>query len=182
VAELVAEAKTHAGRHAVLTGGEPMIAPELPALAAGLRAEGFHITIETAGTVAPPAGLACDLASISPKLGNSTPTAEAAGAGWAARHEAARRRPEVLRAWLDAGFAYQLKFVATAPCDLDEIAATVAEIERPVPAAKILVMPEARTLEVMRGRAAWLGEACKARGWRYAHRLHVELYGNRRGT
>ena len=93
VAELVSEAKLHPGRHAVLTGGEPMIAPDLPALAAALRAEGFHITIETAGTVAPPAGLACDLASISPKLANSTPSAEAAGAGWAARHEASRRRP-----------------------------------------------------------------------------------------
>ena len=182
VTELVAEALTHPGRHAVLTGGEPMIAPELPALAAGLRTAGFHVTIETAGTIAPPAGLACDLASISPKLANSTPAAEAAGPGWAARHEATRRRPEVLRAWLDAGCGYQLKFVASAPADLDEIAATVAEIGRPVPASKILVMPEARTLETMRERAAWLGEACKARGWRYAHRLHVELYGNKRGT
>ena len=88
----------------------------------------------------------------------------------------------MLRAWLSAGFGYQLKFVASAPDDLDEIAATVASVGLPVPAAKILVMPEARTLETMRERAAWLGEACKARGWRYAHRLHVELYGNRRGT
>jgi 7-carboxy-7-deazaguanine synthase len=182
VAELVAEAKAHPGRHAVLTGGEPMIVPELPGLAAALRAEGFHVTIETAGTVVPAAGLACDLASISPKLANSTPSVEAAGAGWAARHEAARRRPEVLRAWLDGGFAYQLKFVAAAPGDLEEIAATVAGLGRAVPAAKVLVMPEARTVETMRERAAWLGEACKARGWRYAHRLHVELYGNRRGT
>lgn len=182
VAELVSEARLHPGRHAVLTGGEPMIAPALPALAAALRAGGFHITIETAGTVAPAPDLACDLASISPKLANSTPAAEAVGAGWAARHEATRRRPEVLRAWLDSGRAYQLKFVASGPADLDEIAATVAELDRPVPPSKILVMPEARSLEVMRERAAWLGEACKARGWRYAHRLHVELYGNKRGT
>ncbi len=182
VAELVSEAKLHPGRHAVLTGGEPMIAPELPALAEGLRAEGFHVTIETAGTVAPPPGLACDLASISPKLANSTPSAESAGAGWAERHEATRRRPDVLRAWLLAGFGYQLKFVASSPADLDEIAETVASVGLPVPSAKILVMPEARTLETMRERAGWLGEACKARGWRYAHRLHVELYGNRRGT
>jgi 7-carboxy-7-deazaguanine synthase len=43
-------------------------------------------------------------------------------------------------------------------------------------------MPEARTLEAMRERAGWLGEVCKARGYRYAHRLHIELYGNKRGT
>ena len=43
-------------------------------------------------------------------------------------------------------------------------------------------VPEARTLEAMRERAGWLGEVCKARGYRYAHRLHIELYGNKRGT
>jgi 7-carboxy-7-deazaguanine synthase len=43
-------------------------------------------------------------------------------------------------------------------------------------------MPEGTTPERLRERADWLAEACKARGWRYAHRLHVELYGNRRGT
>ena len=43
-------------------------------------------------------------------------------------------------------------------------------------------MPEAVSLEKMRERAAWLGELCKERGYRYAHRLHIELYGNKRGT
>ncbi len=188
-AELVSEAKLHPGRHAVLTGGEPMIAPELPELAAALRAEGFHITIETAGTVPPPAGLACDLASISPKLKNSAPPPERVGEAWAARHEATRWRPEVIRAWL-GGYGYQLKFVVSAPADLDEIAAVLAELENGDPAGgatripphKVLCMPEATTLEKMRERSAWLGEACKERGWRYAHRLHVELYGNKRGT
>jgi 7-carboxy-7-deazaguanine synthase len=184
VEQLVAEVCARPGRHVVLTGGEPMIAPELPALAAALRAAGFHITIETAGTVAP-AGIACDLASISPKLANSTPTVEAAGEAWAARHEATRWQPAVVRAWVEA-FEYQLKFVAAEPADLDEIAARLAELsgagEVTIPAHKVLVMPEGTTLERLRSRAGWLGEACKARGWRYAHRLHVELYGNKRGT
>jgi 7-carboxy-7-deazaguanine synthase len=43
-------------------------------------------------------------------------------------------------------------------------------------------MPEARTLELMRERSQWLGEVCKTHGYRYAHRLHIELYGNKRGT
>jgi 7-carboxy-7-deazaguanine synthase len=184
-ADLVAEALRHPGRHAVLTGGEPMIAPALPGLAAGLRAAGFHITIETAGTVPPPDGLACDLASISPKLKNSTPPAERAGAAWVARHEATRSRPEAILAWLKNGYAYQFKFVVSAPGDLDEIAALLAGLVAGgahIPPHKVLLMPEATTLETLRARSAWLGEACKARGWRYAHRLHVELYGNKRGT
>lgn len=186
VDELLDEAKLHPGRHVVLTGGEPMIAPELPALAAGLRAAGFHITIETAGTVPPPPGLACDLASISPKLANSTPSAERAGAGWVARHESTRWRPEAIRAWLRGGYDFQFKFVVAAPADLDEVATQLAGLTEDgtvrIPPHKVLLMPEATTLERMRERAGWLAEACKVRGWRYAHRLHVELYGNRRGT
>ena len=38
-------------RHVVLTGGEPMIAPQVVELTERLRARGLHITIETAGTV-----------------------------------------------------------------------------------------------------------------------------------
>src|SRR5881394_713852 len=58
--EIVAEVQSHAGaRHVVLTGGEPMIAKEIRALATELKALGYHLTIETAATVAP-AGIACD--------------------------------------------------------------------------------------------------------------------------
>ena len=38
------------------------------------------------------------------------------------------------------------------------------------------------TLEQIRAKAGWLGELCKQRGYRYAHRLQIELYGNQRGT
>ena len=182
---LVAEARAWPGRHVVLTGGEPMIAPELPALAAGLREAGFHITIETAGTLPPTPGLACDLASISPKLANSTPTPERAGVGWVARHEATRWRPDAIRAWLAGGHGFQLKFVAAEPADLAEVAARVEELAAGGAAIlphQVLLMPEGTTPERLRARADWLAEACKERGWRYAHRLHVELYGNRRGT
>lgn len=179
VDELVAAVAATPARHAVLTGGEPMIARDLPALAAALRLAGMHITIETAATVAPD-GVACDLASLSPKLANSRPD-DRLPAAWRERHEATRLRPDVIRSWID-GYDVQLKFVVASPADLDEIDALLAEVGRDVPAHKILLMPEATTLERMRERSAWLGEVCKARGHRYAHRLHIELYGNKRGT
>ena len=70
--EILHEVRKHPARHCVLTGGEPMVAKGIHELAAALRLEGKHITIETAGTVLP-GGIACDLASLSPKLSNSTP-------------------------------------------------------------------------------------------------------------
>ena len=180
VAQVVAEVESHAAaQHVVLTGGEPMIAKEIHELAAELRAVGRHLTIETAATVAP-AGIACDLASLSPKLLNSAPDPVEHGP-WRKKHEATRWQPDVVRTWIEA-YNYQFKFVVARPEDVDELEHMLAALHREVPRHKVLLMPEATTLEKMRARAGWLGELCKARGYRYAHRLHIELYGNKRGT
>ncbi|MBW8780740.1 MAG: 7-carboxy-7-deazaguanine synthase QueE [Verrucomicrobia bacterium] len=179
VDELVAEVRSHPARHVVLTGGEPMIAKGIRDLAAALRADGRHITIETAATVAPD-GIACDLASLSPKLRNSLPD-DRLPAAWRERHEATRWQPDAVRAWIDA-YPYQFKFVVSSPADVEELETLLASLDREIPRHKILLMPEAVSLDRLRERAAWLGDLCKARGYRYAHRLHIELYGNKRGT
>ena len=156
-----------------------MIAKNLHELAGEIQKTGRHVTIETAATVAP-GGIACDLASLSPKLLNSAPDPIAHGV-WRKKHEATRWQPEVVRAWVDR-YPYQFKFVVAQPGDVEELEHMLAALHREIPRHKVLLMPEATTLEKMRGRAAWLGELCKARGYRYAHRLHIELYGNKRGT
>lgn len=179
VDDIVAAVIRHPARHVVLTGGEPMIAPHIRDLARELQQLGYHLTIETAATVAPD-DIACDLASMSPKLLNSAPPA-AQHPAWHKRHEATRWQPDVVRAWVDA-YDYQFKFVVTAPADVDELEGMIEKLDRDIPRHKILLMPEARSLETMRARAAWLAELCKARGYRYAHRLHIELWGNKRGT
>ena len=125
LAAIVAQVKAYDCPHVVLTGGEPMIASGIRELAAALRTEGLHITIETAGTVAPE-GIACDLASLSPKLANSTPDLEQAGA-WQERHEATRYQPELIRSWLES-YPCQLKFVVSAVEDLPEIESLLAEV------------------------------------------------------
>src|SRR4051794_8512532 len=70
--------------HVVITGGEPMLFAELIPLTQRLQTAGFHLTIETAGTLFLP--VECDLMSISPKLASSTPSEDRAGR-WSARHE-----------------------------------------------------------------------------------------------
>ena len=179
VDELLAEVRRHPARHVVLTGGEPMIAKTIRELASALRADGRHITIETAATVAPD-GIVCDLASLSPKLRNSLPD-ERLPAAWRERHETARWHPAAVLAWMD-GYAYQFKFVVSTPADVEELETLLASLGRDIPRHKVLLMPEAVSLDRLRERSAWLGELCKARGYRYAHRLHIELYGNKRGT
>ncbi|HTX36722.1 MAG TPA: 7-carboxy-7-deazaguanine synthase QueE [Bryobacteraceae bacterium] len=174
--QILDEWRAHSARHVVVTGGEPMIAPEIVPLTHRLRAAGAHITIETAGTVAPP--VACDLMSISPKLANSTPPASGPEAAWASRHERLRIQPPVL-AELMGRYDYQLKFVVQTRADLEEVRVLVHELG--APAERVILMPEGVTAEVLRERSLWIAEACKEEGYRFSPRLHVDLYGNRRG-
>jgi 7-carboxy-7-deazaguanine synthase len=167
-------------QHVVVTGGEPMIAKGMHTLCARLKDEGKHITIETAGTIAP-GGIACDLASISPKLANSTPATDAIGQAWVERHENARLQPEILRQWLDH-YSYQLKFVVSDATQLAEIEQLLFSLDRPVPPCKTLLMPEGTSKESLNAKNEWLAEICKKHGFRFCQRLHIDLFGNTRGT
>jgi 7-carboxy-7-deazaguanine synthase len=164
--------------HVVLTGGEPMIAPDLPELATALKKQKKHITIETAGTILPNS-IPCDLASISPKLSNSTPSLERDPA-WAKKHEAARLQPEVISEWIRK-YPFQLKFVVSSELDLAEIKHLLSRLP-PVPLHQILLMPEGIDVKTLATRSTWLVEICKREGFRFCPRLQIELFGHTRGT
>lgn len=170
----------HPTRFVVVTGGEPMVAKEMPRLLQQLREAGKHITIETAGTI-PPEGVACDLASISPKLAHSTPDEASAGKAWVEKHERLRLQPEVLRAWC-SGYDFQLKFVFASEADVLEVKAVIESIGIEIPPEKVLLMPEGITQEALKTRQMLLVDICKREGWRYSPRLHIDLFGNKRGT
>ena len=177
VDEIVAEVEEWDCRHVVLTGGEPMLFAELIPLCRALRERGQHITIETAGTLYLPA--ACDLMSISPKLAGSAPSA-AEHPRWRRRHERERLQVGVLRR-LVVEYDYQLKFVVDRPEEVDEAAAIVEQLPG-VDRRRVLLMPQGRTAEELSQRAAWLAEACAARGWSYCPRRQIEWFGAVRGT
>ncbi len=164
--------------HVVLTGGEPMIAPDLPALATGLKKAGKHITIETAATILP-GGIACDLASLSPKLSNSTPPIER-DLAWAKKHESTRLQPGVISDWIQH-YDFQLKFVVSGEPDIKEIKDLLSRLA-PVPLHRVLLMPEGIDAQSLASRASWLVEICKREGFRFCPRLHIELFGHTRGT
>jgi 7-carboxy-7-deazaguanine synthase len=179
VAEILRKVEEFSARHVVLTGGEPMVAKDIRMLAAALRERGKHITIETAATIAPD-GIACDLASLSPKLKNSAPDAKLFGA-LHGRHEKLRWQPEVVREWVE-NYPFQLKFVVADACDVEEIQLLLRALGGKIPPEKVLLMPEGVTLAALRAREPALVALCKTHGFRYCHRLHIELFGNTRGT
>ena len=170
-------------RHVVLTGGEPLIAKDIHPLAQAFRSTGHHVTIETAGTIAPN-GIACDLASLSPKLSNSTPDPSALPSAQLQRHESLRINPSILAAWMRE-YDYQLKFVVTDESDLEEIHNVLAAISRegvdPIP-SRVFLMPEGITTAALASRRALLLEVCQENGFRLCERMHILWFGNKRGT
>jgi 7-carboxy-7-deazaguanine synthase len=164
--------------HVVLTGGEPMITPDLTELATVLKKQNKHITIETAGTILPN-GIPCDLASISPKLSNSTPPPERDSA-WAKKHEATRLQAEVISEWIRK-YPFQLKFVVSSENDLAEIKDLLSRLP-PVPLHQILLMPEGIDVKTLAARSPWLVDICKREGFRFCPRLQIELFGHTRAT
>ena len=152
----------------VVTGGEPLLQQShLPPLLRRLRERGIEIEIETAGTLAPSAEVLelVDRFNVSPKLANSDNPLD---------H---RYRPDVLRALQASGLSV-FKFVARTPSDLDEIASMVAECGL----EDVWVMPEGTEPDTIMQTSRLLADAVLARGWNFTTRLHILLWGNRRGV
>lgn len=185
--DIIEEIQTHeAAEHVVLTGGEPLIHDESITLLERLNDVGYHTTVETNGTIYCDAPI--DLASISPKLLSSTPTAgkDPKGNGeWAEQHEEQRVDIEVLSALVDS-YESQLKFVVTRPEDLSEIERIVDRVRDAATAAiadaDVLLMPEGTSRDALDKRRNEVAELAKENGYRYTPRLHVDLWNDAPGT
>jgi 7-carboxy-7-deazaguanine synthase len=156
----------------VLTGGEPLLQQEeLLEMIGHIRREdpGHAFEVETNGTRVPSPEFhaAVDQFNVSPKLSN---------AGMA---EKVRLHPAALD-FLAASPKAWFKFVVAEPSDLEEIRELCGKhgIERD----RVLLMPEGRTGADLDRRGAWLAETCRDHGFRFGDRLHIRLWGDKRGV
>jgi organic radical activating enzyme len=158
-----------ATRRLVLTGGEPLLQQKALAAFFAALAPDIVVEVETNGTISPtPETLArVNQWNVSPKLGN------------AGDPKPLRLRPAVLLGLRDAARSY-LKLVVQSDADYAEADALVKELSWP--RDRVLFMPEATDRDVLRARALPVAEAARARGFRFSSRLHLELWGGRRGT
>ena len=180
IEELVERVCSYPARHVVITGGEPMIAKDIKEFVDLLKQSGKHITIETAGTIAPN-GIQCDLASISPKLSDSTPEKGEISEEWIERHDSTRIDYNILNEWIDS-YEFQLKFVVSRKEEINEVKCIIDKIESDILPVKVLLMPEGTDSETIHSRYDMLVDLCKENGFRMCNRLHLDLFGNTRGT
>lgn len=159
-------------KNIVLTGGEPLLQQtELTELISHLRKadKAYWFEIETNGTITPAdkLDLAVNQYNVSPKLANSG-------------------NPQKIREKQDAYdfFARNpkavFKFVISNPTDLEEVL-TLAENYK-IDNNKIFLMPEGTSPENLREKQQWLVEQCKKHHFNYTDRLHIHIYGNKRGV
>jgi 7-carboxy-7-deazaguanine synthase len=159
-------------RNVILTGGEPMLQQSaLTALMEALRAAdpAYRFEVETNGTLVPEPGFdaAVDQYNVSPKLENSNNP---------------RRLREKPAAWrfFAASEKACFKFVIAAESDLQEVLELLARYE--VPAEKVYLMPEGTDRRALSRRRSWLVEICKQHNFRYTDRLHVQIWGSKKGV
>jgi 7-carboxy-7-deazaguanine synthase len=156
----------------VVTGGEPMMwADQLIQL---IQTAGHlqHLwQFETNGTIARPY-TTFEIYPIkyvvSPKLTNNG-------------YDPRRRRINLptLRWYL--GLQSWFKFVIEHPIDIVEMQTLLQEIGN-VPSDRVYLMPKGNTVQELDLIAPWLADVCKKYGYKYSDRLHIRLWGDRRGT
>jgi len=181
VEQIVAEYKKHNVRDAVITGGEPAIqAEELTVLCKELKKLKAYITVETNGTIFGDFVEYTDLLSISPKLCSSTPF----DTKFEKMHSANRIKPDVLKEFnklnFEGKYDIQWKFVFCKDKDIEEI----KELQKFIgfPDNKIYLMPEGINESDLNERRIETVEMCKKHGYNFTDRLHIIIWGNKRGV
>lgn len=161
---LVEEAAAFPCRRAVVTGGEPLESSLFVPLVEALKARGFTVEIETSGILPPPVSV--DQWNVSLKLANSgVPVAR-------------RINQEAIRDFRGRGAWW--KFVVT---DQSDVAEVLQLMERfALPRDRILLMPEGIRRDEILERSLWVVEECRRHGFRYSPRLHILLWGAKRGV
>jgi len=158
-------------KHIILTGGEPLIQQrELTELMQELKKidPDYFFEVETNGTIVPVTEFdqAIDQYNVSPKLQNS-----------AMDHDI-RIKPKPLEL-LSRSDKSNFKFVVSSETDLEEIILLQKEFN--IDSSKIHLMPEGTTAKQLNEKTRWLVEICKQYNFNFSNRLHVHIWGSKRG-
>jgi len=154
-------------RRLVITGGEPLLHTAAIDVLLDLL-DGWTIELETNGTLvgSPKIRERCQL-NISPKLPSS------------GNLPSLMHRPDVLRSLAVARNAW-FKFVVADRADFAAMEELISACE--LPPARVIVMPEGRSQAELTRHALEIVDLVKERGYRLLPRLHVMLWGDKRGV
>jgi 7-carboxy-7-deazaguanine synthase len=164
--------------HVVITGGEPFLQTELTGLVESLKAIGKFVTIETNGTIFFPTK--AEFISLSPKLKSSCVDSSK----YFKEHDKLRINLDALTQFIQ-NHSVQLKFVVNEASDIDEIKNIIYELENRTQKTlkeKVYLMPQALTKDDLDINSLQVIEWAKSNGWNFTDRLHIRIWGPKRGV
>jgi 7-carboxy-7-deazaguanine synthase len=179
IKEVESRIKTSGIDHLVVTGGEPML-QQLPMVPLFERLKfrrlddknQFYIEIETNGSIKPTKEILhfVDQWNVSPKLESS------------GNSRIAREKEESMKAFALLPNSYFKFVVASQTFDQDLREIEELSMRFGIQPGKILLMAEGTDASILKDRTQVLTKVCEKRGYRVTPRLHILLWGNRRGT
>lgn len=156
----------------VLTGGEPLLQQlAWEEIITKLRDKDadYRFEVETNGTQLPNDFMAAEVNqwNVSAKLSNS------------GNAEKLRINEQAMQFFAASDKAW-FKFVVQTEQDLSE----VQELQErySINSERILLMPEGRDEATLQQRRLWLADLCRDQGYRFSDRLHIQLWGSKRGV
>ena len=197
--------------HIVITGGEPMLYQKgmfdfLYDSTVGYNSDdNYKVTIETNGTISPEiinnmyldmvnnmaiiANFRFELISISPKLVTSEDNRGILSKEAATRHKKLRLNIPVLREYYQSYNVFkgiQYKFVYSGDESVEEIHKILDKIafkdDKSEINDKVYLMPEGTTINQVNDNTKDCVECCIKNGWNFAPRLHILIWGDKRGV
>lgn len=159
-------------QHVILTGGEPMMhQSDWVEVMSFLRKKDEHyfFEVETNATLLPSADFDSLISqyNLSPKLSNSN------------NKQSLREKPAVWEFFAQDPRAV-FKFVIGHEDDLKEVNDLVKKYH--INPSKVYLMPEGTSPQQLAARRDWLTQACMRYGYWYTDRLHVQIWGDKRGV
>lgn len=167
--QILEELKNYPCKRVILTGGEPLMQQkELYELAHLLYTDGYFIEIETNGTLQPKDDFDAVVHqyNVSPKLSNSGNSTQL-------------REKEGVYKFFSNSEKATFKFVIDTPEDLDEVKELISKYQ--INPLDVYLMPQGTTGQALNQKQQWLIEICKLEGFNYTDRLHIHIYGDKRG-
>ncbi len=170
--EIIRQIDSFNCKNLVITGGEPLMQQkELISLLNALREpdKAYHIEFETNGTATPSKVLdiQTDQYNVSLKLSNSKVK------------EKDRLNERAITFFAQSPKA-NFKFVVDRENDLHEILKLIKQYN--ISPEQVYLMPQGTNPETLRQKQQWLIELCKQYGFNFTDRMHIHIYGNKRGV
>lgn len=172
IEQVITEIQQYSCQNLVFTGGEPLIQQKkLIPLLVKLKTlnPSYHIEFETNGTISPKSELdqLVNQYNVSLKLQNSKVNPKE------------RLKTQAIEFFAQSSKS-NFKFVVDTPQDIDEVLEIIQKYA--ISPEKVYLMPQGTNPQILKEKQLWLVEICKKYLFNYTDRLHILIYGDKRGV